>query len=202
MRVFSAAFIMFLLSALLLLGQLSPAYGLSPTLVTELMFVLLLLGFALQLEGLSLLKKAGKHRVKAPEPQEQAAAQEALQLLALLQEKGRFVDFIMEDISSFADAQVGAAARLVHSGCAEVLHHNFKISPLLAAAEGRQISVPEGFSPYRYRLLGKVGAPPYRGTVVHPGWHTAEISLPTVVAEKLQRLEGHYVLSPAEIELH
>ena len=35
----------------------------------------------------------------------------ALQLLALLQREGRFVDFLEEDVASFTDADIGAAAR-------------------------------------------------------------------------------------------
>src|SRR5262245_47690010 len=38
----------------------------------------------------------------------------ALQLLGLLQREGRLVDFVQQDIAGFADAEVGAAARVVH----------------------------------------------------------------------------------------
>src|SRR3954454_22775826 len=50
----------------------------------------------------------------------------ALQLLALLQREGRLVDFLEEDVASFTDAEVGAAARLVHEGCRRVLRENFE----------------------------------------------------------------------------
>jgi hypothetical protein len=36
----------------------------------------------------------------------------ALQLLGLLQRDGRFIDFIEEDVAGFADAEIGAAARV------------------------------------------------------------------------------------------
>ena len=41
----------------------------------------------------------------------------ALQLLALLQREGRFVDFLQENVAEFTDADIGAAARVVHEGC-------------------------------------------------------------------------------------
>jgi len=45
----------------------------------------------------------------------------ALQLISLLQKEGRLVDFINEDINSFADEQVAAAARVVHQGVKKAL---------------------------------------------------------------------------------
>src|SRR4051812_9875585 len=41
----------------------------------------------------------------------------AAQMLALLQRDGRLIDFLMEDVAPYADAQVGAAVRSVHAGC-------------------------------------------------------------------------------------
>ena len=38
---------------------------------------------------------------------------EIVHFLAMLQEKGRLVDFLMDDINAYSDAQVGAAARVV-----------------------------------------------------------------------------------------
>jgi hypothetical protein len=49
----------------------------------------------------------------------------ALQLLGLLQRDARFVDFVEEDIARYADAEIGAAARLVHDGCRAVLREHF-----------------------------------------------------------------------------
>ena len=42
---------------------------------------------------------------------------EIVHFLAMLQDKGRLVDFLMDDINPYSDAQVGAAARVVHAGC-------------------------------------------------------------------------------------
>src|SRR5207237_5824787 len=47
-----------------------------------------------------------------------------LRLLALLQREGRLLDFLMEDISTYADTDVGTAVRDIHRRCqAELLHH-------------------------------------------------------------------------------
>jgi hypothetical protein len=42
---------------------------------------------------------------------------EIVSFLAMLQARGRLVDFLMDDINTHDDAQVGAAARVVHAGC-------------------------------------------------------------------------------------
>ena len=51
----------------------------------------------------------------APVPQ-LASETAALQLLGLLQREARFVDFVQEDIQGYGDAEIGAAARVVHQG--------------------------------------------------------------------------------------
>src|SRR5947208_2990234 len=45
------------------------------------------------------------------------AEAEIVSFLATLQERGRLVDFLMEDITTYDDAQVGAVARDVPEGC-------------------------------------------------------------------------------------
>ena len=54
--------------------------------------------------------------VPQPAQLKEANTDAALQLLALLQQDARFIDFIQEDLSSFSDADIGAAARVVHEG--------------------------------------------------------------------------------------
>ena len=39
---------------------------------------------------------------------------EPLRLLAILQREGRLLDFLLEDISSYQDAQIGVAVRDIH----------------------------------------------------------------------------------------
>ena len=48
----------------------------------------------------------------------------ALQLLGLMQREARFVDFIQEDVAPYTDAEIGAAARVVHEGCRKVLREH------------------------------------------------------------------------------
>src|SRR4051812_28380124 len=66
----------------------------------------------------------------------QASPDSALQLLALLQRDARLIDFAGENLADYSDAQVGAAARLVHEGCAKVLREHFRIVPVRDEAEG------------------------------------------------------------------
>jgi hypothetical protein len=54
----------------------------------------------------------------------------AVQMLALLQRDGRLVDFLMEDLSGYQDAQVGAAVRDVHAGCRQALTRYFTLAPV------------------------------------------------------------------------
>ena len=44
--------------------------------------------------------------------------------------KGRFIDFIKEDILKHSDQDLGSAVRFVHQGCNEVMKEYFAISPL------------------------------------------------------------------------
>lgn len=131
-----------------------------------------------------------------PEPATQAEA-EIVSFLALLQEKGRLVDFVMDDITAYPDAQVGAAARVVHAGCKAVLAEHFRITPVRTENEGTKISVPTGYPADAYRLVGRIsGEPPFSGTLVHRGWQTDKVKLPRVVAG--DRLPA---IAPAEVEL-
>lgn len=133
-----------------------------------------------------------------PEPATQAEA-EIVSFLALLQEKGRLVDFVMDDITAYPDAQVGAAARVVHAGCKAVLAEHFRIAPVRSENEGAKISVPAGYPADVYRLVGKIsGAPPFSGTLVHRGWKTEQVKLPRVIAVSGDRLPA---IAPAEVEL-
>src|SRR6478672_1510879 len=54
---------------------------------------------------------------KPPPPAANQAEAEIVAFVGLLQDKGRLVDFLMEDVNSYDDTQVGAAARVVHQGC-------------------------------------------------------------------------------------
>lgn len=123
----------------------------------------------------------------------------ALRLLAKLQEQGRLIDFALEDIRSVSDAQVAAVARVVHAGCRSTLESAFELQPLHAAAEGASVTLAPGFDPEAHRLLGKVaGTPPFNGTLLHRGWHTATVKLPHAT-DPARPHSG--IVAPAEIEL-
>jgi hypothetical protein len=124
---------------------------------------------------------------------------EVVSFLAMLQARGRLVDFLMDDINAHDDAQVGAAARVVHSGCKAVLLEHFRISPVRAESEGSTVQVPTGYAPDEYRLLGKISGPaPFSGVLVHHGWKTDTVDLPRVLRGSTDRLPA---IAPAEVEL-
>ena len=107
---------------------------------------------------------------------------EIVSFLALLQARGRLVDFLMDDINAYGDAQVGAAARVVHAGCKAALLEHFRISPVRTESEGATVQVAAGYSPDEYRLLGKISGPaPFSGVLVHHGWKTDTVNLPRIL---------------------
>jgi len=124
---------------------------------------------------------------------------EIISFLAMLQAKGRLVDFLMDDINAYDDAQVGVAARVVHAGCKTVLLEHFRITPVRAESEGSPVQVAAGYSPDEYRLLGKIsGQAPFSGVLVHHGWKTDAVNLPRVLRSSTNRLPA---IAPAEVEL-
>lgn len=138
----------------------------------------------------------------APEMPKAAALKEAspdaaLQLLGLLQREARLIDFTRENLTSYSDADIGAAARVVHEGCSKVLREYFTIEPVRPEAEGSRIVLDEGFDAAAVRLTGNVvGKAPFRGSLSHRGWRASSVRLP--------RLTGSHeagVLAPAEVEL-
>ncbi len=125
---------------------------------------------------------------------------EALLLLSLLQEKGRFVDFVMEDITPYSDDQVGAAARVVHQGCREVIADSFSPRPVAEVGEKEPITLPSGFDAAAFRVVGQVkGEAPFTGQVMHKGWRATQVKLPR--QHKVSTSEGGPVIVPAEIQL-
>jgi hypothetical protein len=136
----------------------------------------------------------------APPPPPPRPEAEIVAFLALLQEHGRLVDFAMEDITSASDQQLGAAARVVHSGCRKVLDDYFEISPLRSEAEGAAVTLEAGFDAPAHRLLGSIPAhPPYKGKLLHPGWSARGVKLPRVTGTTDAR--PWPVLAPAEVEV-
>jgi len=139
--------------------------------------------------------------VQAPAPEpvilKEATPDAALQLLGLLQKEARFIDFIKEDLSSFADADIGVAARVVHEGCNKAINEHFSLAPVRSEQEGNKITLPQGFDASAVRLTGNVaGTAPFTGTLVHKGWQVTNIRLP-----KLTQGHNAAIIAPAEVEL-
>ena len=121
----------------------------------------------------------------------------AVQLLAIFQRDGRLVDFLLEPIDGYADAQVGAAVRDIHRGCRKALEEYLRIEPVRQESEESSVEVPVGFDPSAIRLVGNVaGQPPFRGTLRHRGWRTREVRLPALPAAA-----DPFVIAPAEVEI-
>lgn len=121
----------------------------------------------------------------------------AMQLLALLQREARLIDFANENIAAYADADIGAAARVVHEGCARVLREHFTIEPVRSENEGARVTLPEGFDAASVRLTGNVvGKAPFTGVLNHRGWRAADVRLPQLAEQHDAR-----ILAPAEVEL-
>jgi hypothetical protein len=127
----------------------------------------------------------------------EATPDAALQLLGLLQKEARFVDFLKEDISSYADAEIGVAARVVHEGCNKALNEHFTLAPIRSEQEGNKITLPQGFDAATVRLTGNiVGTAPFTGTLIHKGWQVTNLRLP-----KLTQGHNATIIAPAEVEL-
>jgi hypothetical protein len=120
----------------------------------------------------------------------------ALQMLALLQRDGRLIDFLMEDLSAYSDAQIGAAVRDVHGGCRTAVDRYLSLVPVIGDEEGRQVTVDRGSDPASVKVVGNVaGAPPFQGVLRHRGWLATRIDLPPLPST------GRSVLAPAEVEV-
>lgn len=134
--------------------------------------------------------------VVAPKPAE-LPPDRAIQMLALLQRDGRFIDFVNEDVSPYPDSQLGAAVRSIHTACRQVLDRYLKLEPIINSQEDQPVTVQAGFDPAEVKLMGNVaGAPPLRGMLRHRGWRVAEANLPSLPQGK-----GRNVVAPAEVEV-
>jgi hypothetical protein len=136
--------------------------------------------------------------VPAPAPAAPAApdpGDRAIQILGLLQRDGRLVDFLMEDLTAYPDAQVGAAVRDVHANCRASLSRYVTLAPVIDTEEGGRMTVQAGADPARIKVVGAVAAPPVSGVVRHRGWEAARLDLPPLPST------GRTLIAPAEVEL-
>jgi len=134
---------------------------------------------------------------KASEKPSVESFDRAVQMLALLQRDGRLIDFLTEDVSPYADSQLGAAVRTIHASCRQVLDRYVKLEPVISSEEDQPVTVPVGFDPAAVKLLGNiVGEPPIKGMLRHRGWRVKEVTLPF-----LPQGAGREIIAPAEVEI-
>jgi len=120
----------------------------------------------------------------------------ALQLLGILQRDSRLVDFLMEDISGYADDQVGAAVRELHDQCRDALARYVTLQPVIDGVEGTFAKAPSA-DPNVVKFVGNVPAkPPAGGTLRHKGWKAAKVDLPALAGK-----QDASIVAPAEIEV-
>jgi hypothetical protein len=123
----------------------------------------------------------------------------ALQILGILQRDARLIDFLMEDISSYSDDQVGAAVRNLHADSRTCLARHVTLGPAIDAVEGtfQKLDASKTPDPNRIKLLGnipasgKVGG----GLLRHRGWVATNVNLPPLGKQSVD------VIAPAEIEV-
>ncbi len=115
-------------------------------------------------------------------------------LLSLLQADGRLVDFLKQEISTFDDSDIGAAARVVHEGCNKALKGRIEVRPIFSEPEGTKVKL-DGKVTSEYKLTGAVKEGTKGGTLKHKGWAVASVKLPSPTSD----FDGS-VIAKAEIE--
>jgi hypothetical protein len=202
MRVFSilAAIVLVALTALMLVPAAS-AYHMELSIASVAVAAILLLSLLAIGSGKAEPSRdtaAAAEPTAMPEVSNRADA-EVVSFLATFQERGRLIDFLMDDITPYADSQVGAAARVVHEGCRAALIEHFGIRPVRDESEGTRVDVPPGFAADEYRLIGSIsGEAPFAGTLIHRGWRAEWVKLPRALRPESDRLPA---IAPAEVEL-
>ncbi len=167
--------------------------------------ITMLLWFAIQTIGKRFIEGATTEALpkeKAALPQQaQAPPSEAsaIQILSILQRKGRLIDFLQEDLSTYQDAQIGATVRTIHEGCKQALAEYIDLEPIFTEKEGSPITVEPGFDAHAIRLTGNiVGDPPFKGALRHRGWRVVRVDLPKQTpAQQKQR-----IVAAAEVEVN
>ena len=120
----------------------------------------------------------------------------ALRLLAFLQEEGRLVDFLTEDVSPYSDEQIGAATRGIHANCAKALREVVTLERVMPGTEDENVTLEPGFDAAAIRLTGNVsGQPPFHGTLRHGGWRASHVAVPARAGA------DPFVVAPAEVEI-
>jgi Domain of unknown function (DUF2760) len=123
----------------------------------------------------------------------------ALQVLHLLQRDSRLIDFLMEDITSYTDDQIGAAVRTLHTESKASLARHFMLNPVIDGVEGtyQRLDSSKVPDPNRIKLIGNVPAngKVAGGTLRHRGWMASSVNLPPLGKQDPK------ILAPAELEV-
>ena len=132
----------------------------------------------------------------SPAPAAARASDGALQILGIMQREGRLIDFLMEDIASYSDEQIGAAVRDIHGQTRDALARTVTLEPVIDGVEGTFAKAPSK-NPSVVRFVGNVPAKlPEGGTLRHRGWRAAKVNLPALAAG-----QDGAIIAPAEIEI-
>ena len=147
--------------------------------------------------GLSRRAAAAQPAVPAaPQPKLLQPADGALQFLSILQRDSRLVDFLMEDITGYADDQIGAAVRELHDQCRDSVARYVTLTPVIDGVEGTFAKAPSA-DPNIVKFVGNVPAkPPSGGSLRHKGWRAAKVDLPPLPSGQDPK-----IIAPAEIEI-
>jgi hypothetical protein len=142
--------------------------------------------------------KAKPTPVPPPEPKVNIS-DGALQLLQIFQRDSRLVDFLMEDIQSASDDQIGAAVRSIHADSRAALTRHFTLAPVIDSVEGthQKLDASKTPDPNRIKLVGNVpasGKVP-GGTLRHHGWLVSNVTLPPLGKQ------DPTIIAPAELEV-
>lgn len=132
--------------------------------------------------------------------QQKGDEQAVVQFVRNMQERGRFLDFLMADIHALPDQQVGAVARVVHSGLRSLVNDYFAVEAISPENEGSRVTIPSDELGRSYRLLQSTGDKvPTMGVLVHKGWKARAIKLPQ--SQRLESGTERLVLAFAEVDV-
>ena len=133
--------------------------------------------------------------IKVTPPPQTGPADGAVQILSILQRDARLIDFLMEDVSSYSDEQVGAAVRDVQQQSRESLERYMRIEPVIDGVEGT-FTKTGALDAAAVKFIGNVPASGKApgGTLRHKGWRAEGVNLPGLSTPMK-------VLAAAEIEI-
>ncbi|MBZ5592213.1 MAG: DUF2760 domain-containing protein [Acidobacteriia bacterium] len=145
---------------------------------------------------LGLVRRGTPKRPAASAPAAPRVSDGALQMLSIMQRDSRLIDFIMEDVATYSDEQVGAAVRGLHDQARESLSRYVKLEPVIDGVEGT-FTKPAVSDPAAVKFVGNVPAgKPAGGLLRHKGWRAGKIDLPP-----LNPKQDSSIIAPAEIEI-